>query len=272
VSPRLAYNFENVAELVNAAPVVLRAQPGEQVQYTLYWQARQPAERPLQVFLRSISPDGAPLTSSAVIATRQRAICSPPTGKPGQTWAETYILNIPEDAPPQTVYLLVAGLYESAALRPLTAQNTAGEEVLPIVGRLAIAGPMAAAHNPPYRLGEHIGLGEPELAVTESQIDLCLQWSALAEMDTNYTLFVHVLDDTGQIIAQHDSPPRRGDYPTSVWSVGESVSECLEMDLPRMPEQISLGLYGPDGTRLPIQTTRSDALILNDSLILNVTP
>ena len=33
----------------------------------------------------------------------------------GQTWAERYVVQIPAIAPPQTVYTLVAGLYDPAS-------------------------------------------------------------------------------------------------------------------------------------------------------------
>lgn len=59
-----------------------------------------------------------------------------------------------------------------------------------------------------------------------NEASITLHWKALAETDTDYTMFVHVLDANGQIIAQSDS---RGEYPTSLWAKGEYVARRVEI-------------------------------------------
>ncbi len=58
------------------------------------------------------------------------------------------------------------------------------------------------------------------------EASITLHWKALAETEADYTMFVHVLDANGQIIAQSDS---RGEYPTSLWAKGEYVAQRVEI-------------------------------------------
>jgi hypothetical protein len=76
-------------------------------------------------------------------------------------------------------------------------------------------------------------------------IDLC--WSTRARPDASYTVFLHLLDPAGNILAQQDGEPRSGNYPTSVWDAGEFVSDERSVALPEVlrPGEYRLvaGLY-----------------------------
>ncbi len=64
--------------------------------------------------------------------------------------------------------------------------------------------------------------------VRESQggaLHLVLYWRAEAPVETDYTVFVHLLDADGRLVAQGDSPPVAGHYPTSVWVPGVVVRD-----------------------------------------------
>lgn len=76
-----------------------------------------------------------------------------------------------------------------------------------------------------YDLDESIELGSP-------QLELTLYWESLREMDRRYSVFVHLLDVDGGIVAQGDSYPREGMYPTSVWVPGEVVRDPHVIEVP----------------------------------------
>jgi hypothetical protein len=100
-------------------------------------------------------------------------------------------------------------------------------------------------------------------------IQLTLYWRALAEMDTSYTVFTHVLDPVGQSVAQQDNPPVNGTYPTTLWLPGEVITDkydiSLPIDLPPGDYPIEIGLYiAENGLRL------ADAVLLNT--IVTVSP
>ena len=73
---------------------------------------------------------------------------------------------------------------------------------------------------------------------------ITLHWRALKETDVDYTLFVHVLDASGRIIAQNDSQPRNGSYPTSLWVKGEYVSDLISINT--RGAMIEVGWYVPE--------------------------
>jgi hypothetical protein len=88
-------------------------------------------------------------------------------------------------------------------------------------------------------------------------LHLTLYWQARKKMDKDHTVFTHLLDDKKQIWAQKDSQPLGGDYPTSIWDVGEVIKDDYELvvkaDAPTGEYQIEMGMYElATGQRLPI--------------------
>lgn len=74
-------------------------------------------------------------------------------------------------------------------------------------------------------------------------------------MDQLYVEFVHLIDDQGVIVAQHDTWPGRGMYPTVVWQPGQVFVDTLYMYVPEAayaPNDATLqvGLYDSEDARL----------------------
>jgi tetratricopeptide (TPR) repeat protein len=64
-------------------------------------------------------------------------------------------------------------------------------------------------------------------------VQITLWWEAMAQMDEDYTVFVHVVGLDERIWAQQDRLlQHRGYYTTSAWEVGETVREWHELQLP----------------------------------------
>jgi hypothetical protein len=90
-----------------------------------------------------------------------------------------------------------------------------------------------------------------------------LYWQARAKMDEDYTVFVHLLDGEGNIRAQQDCQPQRGDYPTSQWRRGEVVWDAHELyippDLAAGNYQLVAGMYLLETMeRLPVLDARGE--------------
>jgi len=64
------------------------------------------------------------------------------------------------------------------------------------------------------------------------RLGVTLYWQSLAEMDKDYTIFVHLVDQAGHIYSQQDCQPQEGDYPTSLWRRGEVVWDAHELSIP----------------------------------------
>ena len=63
-------------------------------------------------------------------------------------------------------------------------------------------------------------------------ICLELQWSTTSRLPTDYTVFVHVLDQNGQLVAQSDLQPGGGYAPTSGWPIGQPITDRHGVVLP----------------------------------------
>jgi len=74
----------------------------------------------------------------------------------------------------------------------------------------------------------------------DGSLSLVLYWRCLERMEDDYTVFVHLLDAEGNIVAQGDSPPVQGHYPTTMWAVGEMVRD--EHPLVGPPEAVARGV------------------------------
>ena len=88
-------------------------------------------------------------------------------------------------------------------------------------------------------LSEEIMLVGYTVAPTSTALDVSLTWQAQVAPPTNYTVFVHLLDAAGQIVAQSDALPSGG-YATDRWVAGEVVSDTHRLTL---PENLAPGLY-----------------------------
>ena len=107
------------------------------------------------------------------------------------------------------------------------------------------------------------------------RFDLTLAWRAdpavLARPD--YTVFVHLLDARGRLVAQHDDPPASGYAPTSGWRPGQVVYDdhaiAVPADAPAELPQIAVGLYQPaSGRRVPL--LGPDGRPRGDTVLLDV--
>jgi hypothetical protein len=88
-------------------------------------------------------------------------------------------------------------------------------------------------------------------------LTLTLYWRAGVEVDTPYKVFVHVVDEQGQLAAQHDSQPASGALPTNLWISGEILTDDHAVLLPSDMEvgtyALEVGIYNPaTGGRLPV--------------------
>jgi hypothetical protein len=103
-------------------------------------------------------------------------------------------------------------------------------------------------------LGYDLGGGTVE---PEESISLALYWQALVNMQKDYTVFVHLVGEDGQIISQHDGQPDGGFYLTSYWDQGVVVKDEHVLSLPSEIEagqyELRVGMYLlEDMYRLPV--------------------
>jgi hypothetical protein len=138
-----------------------------------------------------------------------------------------------------------------------------------------LAGDLAQALHSSAKFGNIFALQAyriKSVARAGDSFALTLYWSAVAATDKDYTVFVHLLDANGKVVAQTDAQPRSGLYPTSLWDPGEVIRDdyalALPTDLAPGEYRIEIGAYEfPSLTRLPVASANGRAL--GDRLLLD---
>ena len=101
-------------------------------------------------------------------------------------------------------------------------------------------------------------------------VPVSLYWEVLEKPVADYTVFVHVLNDDGELITQCDRPPGGGTAPTSTWQVGEVLRDTYPLPIPSDASAgiytVRVGMYTwPSLERLPISM---DGVSVGDSIDL----
>ena len=138
---------------------------------------------------------------------------------------------------------------------------------------------LSPQHRIQARLGDSIsllGFDVSSSAIRQGgTLTVTLYCTAISQVKSNYTVFVHVDDDRGKILAQSDSYPVEGHYPTSQWTPGYVVADVHHILIPATADgtrHVTVGLYQLETMRrLPIfdQSSRpiGDQLRLTDVTI-----
>ena len=76
-------------------------------------------------------------------------------------------------------------------------------------------------------------------------LEVRLYWLAEKDAPTDFTVFVHVYDGAGRLVAQHDGLPALGMFPPAAWRAGDLVVDERTVRLPTEAGEYRLyvGLY-----------------------------
>jgi hypothetical protein len=105
------------------------------------------------------------------------------------------------------------------------------------------------------RFGEQVELiGVDRVEAVAGRLEVDLLWRALRPPDRDYSIFLHLVDADGRLVAQSDGFAWDGAYPTSAWLAGQPLADRRQLPLPGQgPYQLRVGLYRLDGgQRLPV--------------------
>lgn len=141
-------------------------------------------------------------------------------------------------------------------------------------------GARSTPEHPLYaRLGNDIelvgySLSESDTLQAGRAFTVTLYWRSAGQPVSDLTVFVHVLDAEGHLVAQHDGPPLLGGYPTSAWTPGIVVPDphpvSWETAAPTGPVELAAGLYRqPALERLPAY--RPDGSLWPDNRVVLTT-
>lgn len=243
-----------VMRLVGYDQAPSSARAGETLSVTLYWQPLSEVEFDYSSYVHLVDQAGRGITQS----DHQLGGDYYPTSqwRPGEALRDGHVLSVPEGVAPG-VYRLLVGMYRYPSLEPLGGPADIGLLAVKDTDSVQMTLPSDVQTPIEVEFGERIMLLGYDRALLDGQLQLTLFWQAERSLDQNWTVFVHVLDGAGTLVAQRDSQPQDGRYPTSVWDQGEVVGDRLELGLPAdLPEgayRVVVGLYLAESSeRLPV--------------------
>ena len=249
---------------------------GDHISVTLYWCAEAPMQKHYIAFVHLLDGEGKRWGQ----VDRLPFAGNHPSDRwlPGQVMADTFAIPVSPDAPPGGM-LLATGFYDPDTAERLPVTDEGGNRVpgdqiylapQPVVrweGRFDI--PKAIQHPLRIDLGEGVRLLgydlDPAVLQPGQAISLTLYWQARAGMKVSYTVFTHLLNSDGKLVAQRDQIPGAGKYPTTGWMPGEVLVDRYQIPVPEgLPlgaYQLTTGMYDVrTGERLPILTPEGQRL------------
>ncbi|MBE7553381.1 MAG: hypothetical protein HS126_20100 [Anaerolineales bacterium] len=236
------------------------ATSGDIVLISAQWQSLAPLDKNYSVAAVLLAPDG------SVLARRETypGLGLRPTRylQSSDTFTDVYPLKLQQEISEPLVARATVNLFDfdSPARAGFPALDASGREVTPMVGQIKIVPKTWPRYQPAQPTQVNfantialIGYDFIPPAEGEGQPAVRLYWQSLAQVSEDYIVFLHLLDASGETVAQADGPPSNNAYPTRWWSPGELVADTHS--LPAAPGAVTLrvGLYDlASGQRLPI--------------------
>jgi hypothetical protein len=239
---RLDVNFNNELLLLGYDLPTRRIKPGQTLDIVLYWQLLRVVQKDYFVFTHLL--DTGQMRQGGLDRHLQEGY---PVAfwYPGEIVTDQRQIPINPDATNSLAWLRIGG-YQlvdgQAETLPLITANRASEETSIAVGPILIgASPQLVNRNhfaPQRPLA--IKLGEPsvillhgyDLTQEGNQLQLTLYWESLTQTSFDWTTFVHLRNETGEIVAQKDSQTGGGLLPTSLWDSGEIIADPVQLIIP----------------------------------------
>jgi len=251
-------SFEDGLDLVGYGLEPATLQPGGTLTVTLDWQARDWVGGTYTTFVHLLDPNG----------QRVDQADGPPFDGlhptdhwlPGERLHDQRHLALPADAAPGR-YQLVVGWYDSLTQDrlPLVSGGDSWSLASIPLGPMEVEAPgtpVQVALEDQVELagydvwresgGQWIPVPAGEPLTTGELLKVRLVWRALAEMNEDYTSFVHLESPGGVVWGQHDGPPAGGGYPTSHWRPGDLVADEHEFSVSAEadgPARLVAGMY-----------------------------
>ena len=246
------------------------AQPGDRILLTLVWSVESPPSGDYRVRVSVIDASGKTLDAGAFPLTN---LWHPTTiWLPGQAWRGQNTFRLPIQMQPGVARLAVQ-LVNADGTALGSATELTAITVLPTERVFTPPQPQsprqASFEDRVILLGADLA---PDPVSPGDILQVTLYWQALADMDIGYTVFVHLLNASGEMVAGHDSEPVAGTRPTTGWVPGEFVADrhdiTVPADLPQGEYVIEVGLYDAGAARLPrLSVLGSDGQAVTDTVI-----
>ncbi len=244
-------------ELVAVEAQTVTVEEGGHIPIKLYWRAKQPIEIPYSLYLHAL---GRGYTEIGKIDTYPGGGLLPTTQmQPGVITQDSYLLELDPAFDAPTIVRILIGVWDTETnqiLKPTTADGVAMGSVIVETGVAYPDNREGCQRALPNDTTFHATFGHFAAMRAEAlkprytagdDITVTLYWDRLGSTETDWTIFIHLLNTKGVLVSQADAPPLSGDYPTSLWLKPCQVIDThvlhIPDDLPTGDYQILVGLY-----------------------------
>jgi hypothetical protein len=236
--------------------------PGDTIHLTTVWQALQAVTIDYNAFVHLVDEAGQRVAGDD--HAPYGGLYPTTAWGAGEMVRDTFTVTVPADAPPG-LYTVDAGWYDPATEErlPVGGGSLVRLAVLPIAWKATGTQTMSPTAD---RFGEQIDLQGFAWQAGPDAVRVTLRWSSEDYVNQDYTVFVHLAGQDGQVVAQGDAPPLDGRWPTSLWLPGIALDDVhtvtLPAGLPPGPYDLVVGLYDPATAARLSLPDGSDALHL----------
>jgi hypothetical protein len=230
-------SFANGLDLVGYQTSEFAA--GEPFTATLFWQPRQEIQADVQMVVQVLDRRGGKV--AAVHDWPLREAYRVRAWRARETMPLSYRFQIPPDLPPGPYHLIAAPYHLMQQRRIPTLEGQDRAHVATVKAPLPPS-TAAPAQRIEAEFGDQIALKGYTLSPSAGSLEVTLFWQAQAPLETDYTVFVHLVGG-GQMVAQADAQPLEGQYPTSIWDAGETIADRHVVAAPPGEVQVYAGLY-----------------------------
>ena len=229
--------------------------PGDDVELTLYWQAIKTPAAPHHLIVQLAD------TRNIALGRFDSTLPGPDNKQwlPGEIDVTGHQFGLPSELDVPLAGRIEVSLVDEAQV-PLQPASLAAEPLDPVVAQFTVAPHTWPALNgasgteatwpagpPETEIALHRHLVAPSQPQPGESISVTLFWETSRPVEQDYMIFVHLLDESGQIVAQNDSLPRAGAYPTPWWKPEQLVEDTHSVVLPdSLPDgayRLVVGLY-----------------------------
>jgi hypothetical protein len=243
-------------QLIGGVIEVDEAHPGQGVPVSVYWRALEPVHAPFVNQVRLLGGTWERIGGTDGYAGN--GSFPPNLWEPGLIYRERYLLPVDDTAAAPALMRLQTGMRirgeEPLGFTLPSGEPWAGNPALDTIPLRSVEQPSDDVSYPvASRMGTSLTLLGADLSsgilAPGSSVTVTLVWRAEAAVPADYTVFVHLIDQDGELMAQNDAPALNGAYPTSWWAPGDVLRTPYTIsapdDLPAGLYTLHVGMYDP---------------------------
>jgi hypothetical protein len=226
--------------------------PGVELPLTLYWQPLGDTAKQYRVTLSLFDQNGKMVWRAADPSLLEEH--PSPNWRRGDIMVDTYRVAVPKNTVgPMRLYLALEEADSHESVPVINGWLASERPWLPLVEFDLKEPPTPTADDSylPANFENRILLVDYEIRNPQVQrggaLQVSLTWQGISSMDEDYTVFIHILDESDRMWGQEDIQPVYGTYPTSRWQEGELIVDPHTVwtipDAPRGLYRIQVGLY-----------------------------